>query len=86
MDKTPQRRSTASVHSATPSSLRHCLYPSPVTALPTGDTPPRQSPKLKSKSESPKPPALTRAKRRIRMDTPSQMNTGTIGAGRWSFW
>ncbi|KAF5860904.1 hypothetical protein ETB97_000941 [Aspergillus alliaceus] len=75
MDKTPQRRSTVSVHSTTPSSLRHCLYPSPVTALPAGNASPRHSPNLKNNSQSPKPAALTHVKRRLKMDNPSQTSS-----------
>ncbi|KAE8144559.1 hypothetical protein BDV25DRAFT_166542 [Aspergillus avenaceus] len=75
MDKTPQRRSTASVKSSTPSSLRHCLYPSMAAAASNGNISPRQRPKLKQRADPSKPAALTRVKRRSRMDSSSQMDT-----------
>ncbi|KAL4958404.1 hypothetical protein BDW69DRAFT_153981 [Aspergillus filifer] len=74
----PQRRSCSSGQTAaiSPSSLRHCSYPAPVAApisIHSGSKSLRHSSKLKYKSEPPRPPALTRVKGKITMETPTRM-------------
>ncbi|KAL4965102.1 uncharacterized protein BDV14DRAFT_173733 [Aspergillus stella-maris] len=74
----PQRRSCSSGQTAaiSPSSLRHCSYPAPVAApnsIHSGSKSLRHSSKSKYKSEPPRPPALTRVKGKITMETPTRM-------------
>ncbi|KAL4867003.1 hypothetical protein BDV12DRAFT_127829 [Aspergillus spectabilis] len=72
----PQRRGSSSGQSqiVTPSSLRHCLYPSPAVTDHSGSKSLRHSSKRK-KSEPPRPPALNRVKGRIAMETPTRMGS-----------
>ncbi|PYH84357.1 hypothetical protein BO82DRAFT_17029 [Aspergillus uvarum CBS 121591] len=77
MDTKLQRRSTSSVQSVTPSSLRHCSYPSPATS-PSKDPlslSRSHSARRKIKSIPPKPPALARVKGSVNMDSSSQMSS-----------
>ncbi|PYH96484.1 hypothetical protein BO71DRAFT_428073 [Aspergillus ellipticus CBS 707.79] len=76
MDRNPQRRPTVSAQSTNPSSLRHCSYPSPATSPPTEASSLKSGPKLKHRSAPPKPPALTRVKGTIAMDSLSRMSSG----------
>ncbi|RAL17499.1 uncharacterized protein BO97DRAFT_419737 [Aspergillus homomorphus CBS 101889] len=78
MDTKLQRRSTISVHSPTPSSLRHCYYPSPATSPPKDSLSlslsHEHSSRRKNTSIPPKPPALARVKGSVAMDS-SQMSS-----------
>ncbi|RLL97145.1 hypothetical protein CFD26_106418 [Aspergillus turcosus] len=76
MDSKPQRRSTISVQSTAPSSVRHCFDPSssvPVPARRTAFLRHRSS----DKSDPPIPAALARVKGTSTMNSPSRMNTET---------
>ncbi|GLA50948.1 hypothetical protein AnigIFM63604_007272 [Aspergillus niger] len=76
MDRNPQRRSTVSVQSTAPSSLRHCSFPSSSNTSPPTDTASlRPEPKLKRRSAPPKPLALARVKGTVAMDSSPQMNS-----------
>ncbi|PWY93388.1 hypothetical protein BO94DRAFT_341583 [Aspergillus sclerotioniger CBS 115572] len=76
MDRHRQRRSTVSVQSTTPSSLRHCSFPSSATSPPTDTASVKTDPKLKRRSAPPKPLALARVKGTIAMDSsPSQISS-----------
>ncbi|KAL4921760.1 hypothetical protein BDW62DRAFT_116662 [Aspergillus aurantiobrunneus] len=75
MEINPQRRSSGSGQTSTPSSLRHCLYPSPAATVQSENKSLRHSSKTKNRSEPPRPPALTRVKGRIAMETPTRMGS-----------
>ncbi|KAL4782850.1 hypothetical protein BJX76DRAFT_277199 [Aspergillus varians] len=75
MEANPLRRSSNSAQTSTPSSLRHCSYPSPAATVQSGSKPLRHNSKSKNRSEPPRPPALTRVKGRIAMETPTRMGT-----------
>ncbi|PYH34665.1 uncharacterized protein BO87DRAFT_334482 [Aspergillus neoniger CBS 115656] len=76
MDRNIQRRSTVSVQSTAPSSLRHCSFPSSSNTSPPTDTASlKPEPKLKRRSAPPKPLALARVKGTVAMDSSPQMNS-----------
>ncbi|GKZ30938.1 hypothetical protein AbraIFM66950_010712 [Aspergillus brasiliensis] len=76
MDRNPQRRSTVSVQSTAPSSLRHCSFPTSSNTSPPTDTASlKPEPKLKRRSAPPKPLALARVKGTVAMDSSPQMNS-----------
>ncbi|PLB55078.1 hypothetical protein P170DRAFT_505702 [Aspergillus steynii IBT 23096] len=66
MDRDLQRRSTVSVQSSAPSSLRHCVYPTPAERRERRSL--RHSPK-KARPVSLQPAAVTRVKGDIAMDS-----------------
>ncbi|KAL2823900.1 hypothetical protein BDW59DRAFT_90810 [Aspergillus cavernicola] len=72
MEESPHKRSTLSGQASTPSSLRHCLYPSPAATTESGSKSLRHSSKSKKRSEPPRPLALNRVKGRIAMETPTR--------------
>ncbi|KAL4932210.1 uncharacterized protein BDV17DRAFT_216732 [Aspergillus undulatus] len=79
MEGKPQRRSSSSTQMATaptPSSLRHCSYPSPAATLVNGNSGSKSlGHSSKSKTKSGPPPALTRVKGKITMETQTQMGS-----------
>ncbi|KAL3443066.1 hypothetical protein BJX65DRAFT_285891 [Aspergillus insuetus] len=77
MEENPRRRSSVAGQATTPSSLRHCSYPSPATIVQSqsGSKSLRHSSKSKKKSEPLRPPALARVKGRIIMETPTRMGS-----------
>ncbi|RAK97581.1 uncharacterized protein BO80DRAFT_448198 [Aspergillus ibericus CBS 121593] len=76
MDRHRQRRSTVSVQSTTPSSLRHCSFPSTTSPPTETSSSVKTDPKLKRRSAPPKPLALARVKGTIAMDSsPSQISS-----------
>ncbi|KAL3457606.1 hypothetical protein BJX64DRAFT_16397 [Aspergillus heterothallicus] len=77
METTARRRSSVAGQATTPSSLRHCSYPSPGTTVQSqsGSKSLRHSSKSKKKTEPLRPPALNRVKGRIVMETPTRMGS-----------
>ncbi|KAL2839969.1 hypothetical protein BJY01DRAFT_218856 [Aspergillus pseudoustus] len=77
MEEYPRRRSIVAGQATTPSSLRHCSYPSPATTVqsPSGSKSLKHSSKSKKRSEPLRPPALNRVKGRIVMETPKRMGS-----------
>ncbi|KAL2866546.1 uncharacterized protein BJX67DRAFT_130235 [Aspergillus lucknowensis] len=78
MEENQQRRNSAAGKTTTPSSLRHCSYPSPATTIQSETKPPRHSSKPKKRSEAPRPPALTRVKGRITTEIPARIGNDML--------